>query len=395
MRLKGLFHKVFGKASENLDKRIETTLSLAVEALSRYRYLSLTGLGRTLETTAQVKHSIKRMDRLLDNDSLQKHKVNYYEAMAVMLLKNNRHPLIIVDWSGLTHCGRYHFLCAALPVGGRALPILSLAFPVNEYGSRSAHQQFLNVLKSLLPADCQPIVVTDAGFRCPWFKLIRSLGWDFIGRVRHKTQFSTPEDPAWKPIKTLYGQATAKACHLFQGLLAKANTLACEFYLMKEKKKNRVCKNLAGKKIQSSVSKKHQKRESEPWLLVSSLAPESYSAHLIISMYKKRMQIEEFFRDLKNTKNGFGLRHCRSAGVKRLNMILLIGALAIWMLWLLGFMVKEQKKHFEFQANTIRHRNVLSCFTIGWQFIQKKSHDDSHFYLTNTINGIALCLQTF
>lgn len=395
MRLKGLFHKVFGKASENLDKRIKTTLSLAMEALSEYRYLSLTGLGRTLDTTAKIKHSIKRMDRLLNNDSLQKQKINYYEKMALILLKNNRNPIIIVDWSGLTHCGQYHFLCAALPVGGRALPILSLAFPLSEYGSQQAHQQLVNVLKSILPKNCQPIVITDAGFRCPWFKLIRSLGWDFIGRVRHHTQFSTEEDPSWKPIKILYEQARSKVSHLFHGLLAKANPLACEFYLIKEKKKNRVCKNLAGKKIQSSVSKKHQKRESEPWLLVSSLTPDHYPPHGIINIYKKRMQIEEFFRDLKNTKNGFGLRHCRSAGVKRLNIILLIGALAIWILWILGSMVKEQKKHFEFQANTIRNRNVLSCFTIGWQFVRKKSYDCSHFCLVNTMTDLSLCLQTF
>lgn len=49
MRLTGLFHKVFEKASENLDKRIEPPVNLAVEALAEYQYLSLTNLGRTLE----------------------------------------------------------------------------------------------------------------------------------------------------------------------------------------------------------------------------------------------------------------------------------------------------------------------------------------------------------
>lgn len=392
MRLKGLFHKVFGKASENLDKRIAQTVCLAVEALSEWRHLSLTGLGRTFHTSAQVKHTIKRMDRLLANDALQQHQLSYYREMAYILLKNNPHPILIVDWSGLTHCGQYHFLCAALPVGGRALPILNRVFPLKEYGSPRAHQEFLNSLKSILPPKCQPIIVTDAGFRCPWFKLVQSLGWHFIGRVRHKTQFSTENNPSWKPIKTLYAQANAKACHLFRGLLAKANTLSCEFYLIKEKKKNRVCKNLAGKKIQSSVSKKHQKRENEPWLLVSSLAPKHYPAQRIIPIYKKRMQIEEFFRDLKNTKNGFGLRHCRSSGVKRLNIILLIGALAMWILWIVGSLVKAQKKHFEFQANTTRDRNVLSNFTIGWQFVRKKSHYLDVF-LNNVITGIALCLH--
>lgn len=38
-------------------------------------------------------------------------------------------------------------------------------------------------------------------------------------------------------------------------------------------------------------------------------------------MYRKRMQIEY---DLKNTRNGFGLRHCRSYQADRLNVALLI-----------------------------------------------------------------------
>jgi len=42
-------------------------------------------------------------------------------------------------------------------------------------------------LKMMLPKSCKPIIVTDAGFRIPWFQLVESLGWDFIGRVRNRT----------------------------------------------------------------------------------------------------------------------------------------------------------------------------------------------------------------
>lgn len=87
------------------------------------------------------------------------------------------------------------------------------------------------------------------------------------------------------------------------------------------------------------------------------------------------MQIEEAFRDLKNTRNGFSLRHCRSFERQQLNVTLLIAAIAaiaMLLLWIVGMVAKQQKQHVLFQANTVRHRNVLSTFTIGWQYLKRK-----------------------
>ncbi len=39
------------------------------------------------------------------------------------------------------------------------------------------HQQFLQTLKSLLPPNCRPILVTDVGFRTPWFKQVEA--WSY------------------------------------------------------------------------------------------------------------------------------------------------------------------------------------------------------------------------
>jgi hypothetical protein len=30
-------------------------------------------------------------------------------------------------------------------------------------------------------------VITDAGFRAPWFRAVEAMGWHWIGRVRHRT----------------------------------------------------------------------------------------------------------------------------------------------------------------------------------------------------------------
>ena len=88
-------------------------------------------------------------------------------------------------------------------------------------------------------------------------------------------------------------------------------------------------------------------------------------------IYGKRMQIEQEFRDVKNTRNGFGLRHCRSFKVERLNVALLIAALATLILWLFGTAAKQEKLHYSFQANTLKNRAVLSVFIVGWQVLMR------------------------
>ena len=294
--------------------------------------------------------------------------------MVNMLIGSNPQPIILIDWSGLTHCGEYHFIRASVAVGGRALVLWESTYRERDYNSQQAHRAFIKELKALLPEDCCPIVVTDAGFKCPWYQLIREQGWDFVGRVRNRTLCRETGKNSWLPIKAYYIQATRSARYLFAGLLARENPMDCHFYLFRGMKQHRVKKNLRGKRIQSASSLKHEKREREPWLIVSSLAMHAYTPKQIIGMYKQRMQIEEAFRDIKNTRNGFSLRHCRSAQTQRLNVALLIGALAMLLLWIIGTIARQQEQHYQYQANTVRHRSVLSTFTIGWQSLIRTQH---------------------
>ena len=131
------------------------------------------------------------------------------------------------------------------------------------------------------------------------------------------------------PVKTWYAQATRKAGYLFSGRVAQANPVICYFYRFRGMKKQRVRKNLRGKKTRCSVRVKQAKREREPGFIVSSLSTAAVTPLQIIPYYKKRRQIEAAFRDLKNTRNGFRLRHGRSVHAPRLNVALLIAAIAM------------------------------------------------------------------
>ena len=84
------------------------------------------------------------------------------------------------------------------------------------------------------------------------------------------------------------------------------------------------------------------------------------------------MQIEEDFRDIKSHKFGFGLRYSMSKSAKRIEVLLLIAALACLTCWLISISAIKNKLHLRFQSNTIKDRNVLSVIYLGCQLIRRK-----------------------
>ena len=101
----------------------------AVGAAVRSRRLTLSELGRALISTAYVKHSIKRIDRLLGNRHLAAERFELYRVIAQRVLGSAREPLIIVDWSDLTADRRSQLLRAAFPIGGRTLTLSKKFIP--------------------------------------------------------------------------------------------------------------------------------------------------------------------------------------------------------------------------------------------------------------------------
>jgi hypothetical protein len=100
----------------------------------------------------------------------------------------------------------------------------------------------------------------------------------------------------------------------------------------------------------------------EPLVLATSIrcAPEH-----VVAIYKLRMQIEESFRDLKCHRWGWSLRHCRSRSRRRLEILLLVASLAMTVQQLIGMAGQALGLDRRQQANTVRHRRVLSIFVLG------------------------------
>jgi hypothetical protein len=73
-------------------------------------------------------------------------------------------------------------------------------------------------------------------------------------------------------------------------------------------------------------------------LVASNLAQGEWNPAKIATVYKRRMQIEQGFRDVKSKHLGLGLNLLRSHCLHRIEILLLIAALAHCLLFLTGLL---------------------------------------------------------
>ena len=342
--------------------------------------LSLTDLGRSLKGKAQPKNKIKAIDRLLGHKKLYEERENIYKALSELGIGSGKKVEILIDWSP---CGNreQQMLRASYYHKSRSSVLYEEVHPEKTKGTRrSIHKQFLYKLKSILPSDIEVTVISDAGFKTDFFMQVQEMGWYFTGRIRGNMQYL--ENDFFKKAVDLYEKATNTPVFVGSVLLSKENKVPCQMYLYKGKNiiKKKTKKR---KKLSSRSSKKYHKGEDDharkkggdPWLIVTSKPNKYNSAKKIIDSYAKRMKIELEFRSTKNMQFGVGLDMARSRDEKRLEILLLIGALAMFMLWLVGLAGENKSLQYNYQANTIKKHRVLSLIYLGMQIIKEDKYE--------------------
>ena len=358
-------HKIMNNACAWMHGLRREALNASILAAIKGQRLTVTGLGRAMHSKAKEKHCIKRADRLLSNTNLYREHRTVYHTITQLIIGCTGRPVILVDWSDLDGCKQNYLLRAAASMEGRSLTLYEEVHTVKGKEKPHVHSLFLRRLKAMLPPTCRPIIVTDAGFRTPWFKSVETLGWDWVGRIRSRTMMKQKGFDYWTYCKDVYSSATSRAKCLGQVELTRTNPHHCKLVLYKSKAKGRVMKNRAGERVRSSHSKKNAAREREPWLLATSLPVTSKLAKQVVSIYASRMQIEEAFRDTKSIHFGLGYELSGTKSPQRLHILFLIAALAGLVLWILGAIAKASNRHRDYQANSVKNKNVLSTIYIG------------------------------
>ena len=359
-------------------------LVLAVSAIVGGHFLSLTRIARAMSGSLRVKAALKRVDRLIGHGRIEQ-EAGLVGALLLEQLSRLSGPLvIIVDWSPVNPGGSFVELRAAVsyPGMGRALSVYQQVYPQSKLGNCKIECALLDQLHQWLGARSAVIVVSDAGFRRPWFAHVESLGWGWVGRVRRGVSLAQGSQPpcarCWQAVGEWFARASGRAKRISNCLLSKRGCWPCEVVLVRKRL-------IGGKRYRcpgygSPSRATHEARQSarEPWLLVHSAPLSAYAPEQIVAFYAARMHIEECFRDNKSLRFGMGQELGRSRSALRLHALLLIATLASFLMWHIGQLAEAEGLHRHFKATT-RLKRELSLISLARLICTLAPHHLSQF----------------
>jgi hypothetical protein len=306
------------------------------------RSVHLSRIASKIPGTAVLNSIIQRVQRFLNNPAVRVR--DWYEPVAQELLRSQAKSSgairLIVDGSkiGFGH----QLLMVGIAYRRRALP-LAWTWVRCKRGHSAAGKQLalLNYVHALIPPGCPVSLCGDSEFGASQvLQMLEAWRWDYVLRQKgsHLVQ--------------LDGQAWQR----FGDLIEKAGqSLWLGSALLTQKHAYRV--NLLA----------HWKRgEKEPWLLATNLP----SLKAALSLYRRRMWIEEMFGDFK--KHGFDLESTHLRHFLRLSRLTLaVSLLYVWLVSIGSQTIKNGKRYLVDR----RERRDLSIFRIGFNIINR--------YLTN------------
>ena len=337
----------------------------AVSAVMGGHLLSLSRLARALMGQGTQKAALKRVDRLIGNKRIVQ-EAQVVGAALLRTLPQGGQPLVIaVDWSAVAPDGAFVELRATVMRAGmgRGLTIYQQVYPEKKLGNAHAERTLLKTLNRWMPAGVPVIMLTDAGFRRPWFTQVERLGWSWIGRIRSGVHVSRNQTH-WEDARVWFTKATRKACRWSGCWLTSRFRFACDMVLYRRRVKGGKRYGRAGHGSTPKARREARASAYEPWLLAHSPSLRAYRAEEIVALYGLRMQIEENFRDSKSTELGMGLDVSQSRSALRLHALLLIGTLAAFLLWHIGQLAEAEGLHLRYKATT-RAARELSIITLA------------------------------
>ena len=114
--------------------------------------------------------------------------------MAESLIVNERHPLLIVDWSPINGNEIFQLLRVSIPMGGRVLTIYEKTYEESELNTGATHQALLDSIQYCLPEVCRPL----------------NMGWHRGCRVRGNVKLSI-DGEKWQRSSEWFPSANGKA----------------------------------------------------------------------------------------------------------------------------------------------------------------------------------------
>ena len=364
MHAREIVSRFFDNALPQIHAARRGVLSAVVVAAMSGHWLSLSRLARGVVDSGSLKAAIKRVDRLIGHARIGQEAREVGAALMARLCTLQSPLVIAVDWSAVAPGGAFVELRAAVTWSGmgRGLTVYQCVYPERRLGDGKAERALLRCLRAWVPAQVPVIVVTDAGFRRPWFREVERLGWSYIGRVRRGVNLS--HHNAWMTIANWFERATTKAKRWRDCTLTRHTPFACDVVLVRRPRRGRNAYRRPGHGSTPKAAREARGSAQEPWLLAHSPALRTCRPDEIVAWYSRRMQIEENFRDSKSLPFGMGQSLGRSRSASRLHALLLISTLAAFFLWHIGQLAEAEGLQRRYRATT-RTTRELSIITLA------------------------------
>jgi hypothetical protein len=104
-----------------MDKVRCSTLVCCINSLLQGNVLTVTSIGRVIESNTTDKHSTKRADRMYSKNNLLNESDGIYSAICGLFCSRSFRPIILVDWSDLDEYKRHFLIRTPLTFDGRSV----------------------------------------------------------------------------------------------------------------------------------------------------------------------------------------------------------------------------------------------------------------------------------
>lgn len=296
---------------EEMHAKRVLSLSNAVQGVLHGTSLAIHAIGHGLSVAngTTSKHAIKQVDRMLSNSKIVVW--DFFLRWIPYVISSRKEIMVAMDWSDFALDDQTTLSIQLLTSHGRSTPLLWKTYRKSTLKThqREYENELLEHLRKSIPDDVQVTVVADRGFASEAvYEIILSHKFDYIIRFK-----------GWTYVEDCNG--VTKKAEDWLNESGKARTLRDT--------------KLTDKKIPvSTITCYRESGMKDDWCIASSR--KDMAGNALIKLYAKRWSIECSFRDLKNDRFGFGLENVRTRACDRRDRLLLLGAVAVFLLTLLG-----------------------------------------------------------
>lgn len=340
MRRRRQLAPIIGRHFTLLSKRQRTALQALAVGLAVSHKLGLASIARGMAATTSVRHRIKRVWRFGRNEriSLQAATVGLVSWLTCI----TRGPVVVaLDWTELPDERR--MLMAAATISGRAVPLAWTVMHRSQFTPRrksqnQAEEQLILRLKEAL-GDWPWVLVADRGFaRAALFAKLQRWGIGYVIRAASNVWVRT------RGFEGALGNLPRRArmARLYRGV--------------------RYHKRRG---VPVSLVLVHREPAPEPWYLVTNVEG---TARAVERLYRRRMWIEECFRD---AKGGMGLRKLWLARVERIERLLIVMAVVMMLSVLVALKWRAEHGGKDPQLSTKRRGGTLSVVRLGLEWMRQ------------------------